>query len=323
MELHVEPRVVKKWDDFCIESPPYSIALDGYVRGMYKYDPMSKHVNFNHHEDVDRYTTRSTCSQAYIAIKQGMLEYFRSNGAVQGHIFVNDPDQDTSLAVWLLQNHERISGQRNEPLINRLVMLEDMLDTSAGAYPIDPLSNSMLTLGWIFEPYTKARTTGRVSQMDPFEMRNVIEAVCERISQYAMGCNQQIIPDVRYEQFAQGANWIMITEIGSEARSKLFSEGYPLIISLTERDTTTYTVVFAKRSPYDPLDLMTLAAYFNQVEHIDERSSEKWGGSNTIIASPRKSGTKLTPDVLRPLFIDYLKMQNDATALPHSGPEQE
>gem|GEM_PF-6274584 len=36
--LDVEPGVTKTWDAFCRESPPYSIALDGYVNGPPAYD---------------------------------------------------------------------------------------------------------------------------------------------------------------------------------------------------------------------------------------------------------------------------------------------
>jgi hypothetical protein len=118
MQLHVEPRQIVTWREFLKEAPDYSIALDGYVEGpphfmsrgdsAYKKGQMGPHANFNHHEGVDRLATRSTCEQVYVAIKQGFMDAFKPNGKVDGHIYVNDPDQDTCLAVWLLQNHERI-----------------------------------------------------------------------------------------------------------------------------------------------------------------------------------------------------------------------
>lgn len=60
-----------------------------------------------------------------MAIKSGLMEAFRDDGQVTLHIYVNDPDQDSSLAVWLLENHERLTGMHSEPLINKLVAAED------------------------------------------------------------------------------------------------------------------------------------------------------------------------------------------------------
>ena len=37
IQLIAEPRVVKTWNQFIKESPPYSIALDGYVSGAPNY----------------------------------------------------------------------------------------------------------------------------------------------------------------------------------------------------------------------------------------------------------------------------------------------
>jgi hypothetical protein len=210
MKLHVEPRIVKIWAQFKKEKPPCSIALDGYVKGEPRFDAKGSYANFNHHEDVDRLATRSTCCQVHVAIKQGLIDNYRTNGKVEGNIFVNDPDQDTSLAYWLLQNHERILGRKSEPLINRLVNLIDLLDTTAGVYPIDPLSETMRKIAWIFEPYTNARINGRLFKMDASEMENVIEAVNERISRHVMGEICEIEPDCRYERIGGGDNWAMI-----------------------------------------------------------------------------------------------------------------
>jgi hypothetical protein len=53
-------------------------------------------------------------------------------------VWVNDCDWDVCLALWFLRNSTRIVGARSEPLISRIVFNTDMMDTCAGAYPIDP-----------------------------------------------------------------------------------------------------------------------------------------------------------------------------------------
>ena len=126
--LYVAPRRIEQWDNFVGRYPEKSIALDGFVYGKPRFEPEGAYLNSNHHEEVDRLSTRSTSAQIFIAIKQGLINTYTVDGAVRMNIFVNDPDQDTCLAVWLLKNHERILGQRSEPLINRLVELEDRFD---------------------------------------------------------------------------------------------------------------------------------------------------------------------------------------------------
>ena len=80
MKLIVEPRIVKTWQSFIVEAPKYSIALDGYVKGKPMYDPSGPFANFNHHEEVDRLATRSTCGQVYVAVRQGLMDAYRING---------------------------------------------------------------------------------------------------------------------------------------------------------------------------------------------------------------------------------------------------
>ncbi len=307
MQLHIEPRKVITWDEFVKTKPAYSIALDGYVHGAPRFDQNGPYANFNHHEEVDRLATRSTCGQVYVTIKQGLLDSFRPDGRVGGHLYVNDPDQDTCLAIWLLQNHERIEGQKSEPLINRLVYMEDMLDVTAGAYPFDPSSKTMRKLGWIFEPYTNARVTGRLARMDEYEMRTVIEAVNDRISTHVLGDGGEVEPDTRYERIGGEAGWAMITEIGAHARTKLFAEGIKAFVSVRENNNGSYTYSIGKMSPFVTFPVEELYAVLNRAEGISEGNPDCWGGGNTIGGSPRNNGSRLNPRELENVINDFLK----------------
>ena len=60
MKLNIEPRVSKTWDEFQKGTPSESIALDGYVLDGPKFDMDTKHINFDHHNLVQRLSTRST-----------------------------------------------------------------------------------------------------------------------------------------------------------------------------------------------------------------------------------------------------------------------
>ncbi|HLC71450.1 MAG TPA: hypothetical protein VJI32_05560, partial [Candidatus Nanoarchaeia archaeon] len=134
IELHVEPRKVYTWSEFVGAKPPYSIALDGFVNAPTQRNPRGPYANFDHHSGVDRLATRSTSEQVHMEINMGLFDTFRMNGVPTAHVHVNDPDEDTCLAWWLLKNNEQVRGHAN-PRINRLVYCEDRLDCTAGAYP--------------------------------------------------------------------------------------------------------------------------------------------------------------------------------------------
>jgi hypothetical protein len=76
---------------------------------------------------------------------------------------------------------------KSEPLISRLVNVEDHLDCTAGAYPYNMDGATMQQLGWVFDTYTNARMTGRISHVDEHEMRTTIEAVLGRITDHTLG----------------------------------------------------------------------------------------------------------------------------------------
>ena len=68
VQLHIMPGVVWDWEKFCHETPPYSIALDGFVAEGPRFSFKGLRANFNHHEGVDRLATRATCSQILLAV---------------------------------------------------------------------------------------------------------------------------------------------------------------------------------------------------------------------------------------------------------------
>ncbi len=307
--LHVEPRKVLSWDEFIKEKPSFSIALDGYVRGKPRFDARGPYANFNHHEEVDRLGTRATCAQVSVAIKQGLFDTFQHQCEPTANMYVNDPDQDTSLAVWILQNHERIR-RNGEPLINRLVTVEDHLDVTAGAYPYDPKSTVMRELAWIFEPYTVVRVNGRLYQMNAGEMRTVIEAVGQRITKYTLGQGEKIPLDLRYEILGGGPGWKLVHEQGAHARTALFAEGTKAFVTVHDSGNETYKYSIGKMSPYIYFPLEQFYALLNKEEGLDSNGGNCWGGGDTIGGSPRMTGSKLAPGSLTKIINDELAKEH-------------
>lgn len=309
MDLYVEPRMVKSWNEFITQNPPFSIALDGYVFGKPMFDPSGPFANYNHHEEVDRLATRSTTGQVYVAIKQGLINAYAKKGKVACNIYVNDPDQDTCLAVWLLNNYERINGTKSEPLINRLVDIEDLLDTTGGSYPFDPNAKIMKQVAWVFEPYTTARQEGRLADMGRTEMELVIEAVGSRISKHVMGNGSEINPATKYIRLGGGQNWAMIKEIGAQARSALFHDGIMAYVAVREKQNGKYVYTIGKISPYINFPIESLYTIFNSEEGIGPQNPDRWNGGDIIGGSPRNSGSSLAPAELEKIINKVLQTQ--------------
>ncbi len=295
IELVVTPRRVLSWEQFVAVEPAFTIALDGAVSGPPRFDDRGPRLNLNHHEGVDRLSTRSTSGQVMICVKQGLFETFRDPAGPRARILVNDPDQDTSLAVWLLANHERISGTRSEPLLSRLCFAADVLDATAGAYPFEPESELMWQLAWIFQPYWEPRLSGELVTMSASDMEAVIKAVGERIEAYSSGKGGRLRPDTEYEVLHHGAGWVLVKELGAHARTRMFHDGIRAYVTVREGPAEHFTYSIGKMSHFVPFPLERLYDELNQAEGIPAEASDRWGGGNTIGGSPREQGSRIPP----------------------------
>ena len=129
--LHCEPDTPPRaWKEFLHHGPPRSIAIDGYVIGPPMFDAKHAIMNVNHHEGVDRFSTRCTCAQLAMLIRTGLFQAFPGSEPI--HVFFNDCDQDVCLSIWLMR-HGMFTRNIVNPILNRILFIEDMLDTTAGA----------------------------------------------------------------------------------------------------------------------------------------------------------------------------------------------
>lgn len=307
--LHVCPGKQISWEEFKQCTPPFSIALDGVVRGKPELDRAGVRANFNHHEDVVRFATRCTTSQVFMAIKDGTLDLFKdpSSGAPLMHVYVNDPDQDSSFAVWLLAHHERCKGSRSEPAMMRLIFAEDMLDTTAGLFPFDPESKLARELAWVFEPYVLARQAGRLWTMRGSEMANIIDAVGARIDRYVLGDAESVPLDTRYSVIGGGPGWSMVKTEGFYARAKLRLNGITAYVSYGGEHEGRHKYSIGKLSIADPFPIEELYAFLNELEGFDPATGPHWGGSDTIGGSPRPTGSSLSPKQLEEAINTFLE----------------
>ncbi len=305
IRVFIEPGITYKWGDFVKKKPPFSIALDGIVDGPTIRQMKGPYLNLDHHSvDVDRVATRSTSDQAHMEINLGLFKTFRKDGIPTANIFVNDIDEDVCIAVWLLQNFERVVNHA-EPMINRLVYCEDRLDATAGAYCLGD-TTIRRQMAWIFEPYQKARFEGRLRKMGAEEQMSILQTVLNRITSYTMGKGQEIGLDGQFVRIGGGNNWTFVTESGPASRMSMYASGVDAFgVHMGRRPTGTNDYVFGRRSVWIPFDILSLIKHLNKVDKGITKTN-RWGGSNTVMGSPRETGSSFGPEEIQKVINDYL-----------------
>ena len=295
------------WERFVTEAPRFSVALDGFVASAPRFDDRGPHVNFNHHEDVDRLATRSTCAQVLMAIRQGLFDVFRDDQGPRALAYVNDCDEDVCTS-WYLLSHHYLCQQSMNPRLNRLVALEDVLDATAGAYPFPVDAPALRELAWIFEPYRQFRMSGQIDRRDdqsPRRFRSVIDDVTHRIEQHVIGGGGELPIDARYERIGGGQGWALVREIGAQARTGLFADGIRAYVAARPRDDGRWSYTVGRMSPFVRFRLEAIYDTCNAAEGAGENTSmdgDTWGGSDTVGGSPRIRGSRISPDELSRLI---------------------
>lgn len=296
IHLTVEPAVSSlTWEKFCAEAPKFSVALDGYVADGPKFNQEKMVANFNHHENCDRLATRATCAQVLMAIRQGMFSSFRDKTGPAAYVFVNDCDEDVCTSWFLLNNSVMVEKAMN-PLINRLVSMEDALDSTAGAYPFPGDLAALKELAWVFEPYRLFRSSGGLEKRSSETFRSIISDVENRILRHVTGHGKTVESlDMRYDVIGGASGWSMVREIGAHARTGMFGDGIRAYVSVKERSDGKFNYVIGKLSPFIPFDLLRMTEELNKAD-LTVTETNRWGGGNNIMGSPRNTGSALTPE---------------------------
>lgn len=296
MDLHIQSGLTMSWSEFTKQAPEQSIALDGFVPEGPRFNPRGPWANFNHHEGVSRLETRATCAQVLIALRQGLMSAFDDKNT---HIYVNDCDEDVCLSVFLLKNHHRVT-ERINPLLNRLVFMEDMLDTTGGAYAFPDSLESFQQLLWIFEPYHTFRISGGVDRQNTDEFREIIERVGRRITAYLNGAAQSVVPDTCFEMLEQTPRFALVRETGRNGRLGVYQAGIQAFIAVRFISDDRYAYTLARSSQFIPFPIPKLLKALNVAEIHEWRGmigpmpGGEWSGSDIIAGSPR-AGSVLTP----------------------------
>jgi len=289
--LQMRPQdVPRTWEHF---RKPYAIALDGYLNDRPQLDVDSPCANFDHHRDVDRLATRATAGQVLLAIRIGLFHTFCDRQGPRADVYVNDCDEDVALS-WFLLKYGTLTEQVFNPVLNRLVFMVDVLDTTAGAYPFPADLTGLQELAWIYEPYRHFRLSGELDNRDPAAYTAVLAATEERLIRYLTGHGQRQALDTQYRVIASAARWVMVEETGAQARIGMFADGIRAYVSVRRRPAGGYTYTIVRISSFVPFDVPRILDALNDVEGTT--GDDCWGGSQFVGGSPRLAGSNLTPE---------------------------
>lgn len=301
-QIHILPRQVMTREEFEATAPYCSLGLDGMVSGGPYYNEATKHANFDHHDSVVREATMSTAMQVFVAIKSGLMDAMRINGRPYAHIYINDIDQDTSFAVWLLLRYKQFEKTQSIPHVNRLLALSDRWDITGGAFPINLSDQLVRQHTWVFNPYATIRKSGELATATAEVMRSCMEAIFLRLDRYLMGNAGEAELDTRHEILFDSPEFKIVDEIGgNDARYYLFSIGMNAFISIVARRPDGRMVCsVGRRSQYIPFPVPLLYDAYNDAEGVTREKG--WNGSD-IVGGCRNNGTGLSWEQLRDITL--------------------
>lgn len=293
IELKIVPGRTVTRQEFLASHPPYSIALDGYVKGkpFFVTTPQGPYRNFNHHESVDRSCTCATCEQVRRAVLLGLYELYTGRDGYRATLWVNDCDQDVCLATWILLNPDRAS----EPLLRTLTHVEDLLDMSAGGFPLPHERELLAEVRWVFEPYTGMRR--KLASLGADGMWDILHRVHARIERF-LDHQAGTLPLLgQYRVLGGGHGWVLTEVDHQHARQKMVEAGINAAVELFARNGDRYVYAIWRRSEYIvEFPVPEILRQLNIAEGRQPSDVAGWGGSQNVGGSPRGEGSTLTPE---------------------------
>ena len=275
-----------------------TIFLDGAAQGDPFIDVQKELYNLDHHEGCIR--SLATCEQAMVLIRKG-LDLSKRDWVV----LANDADLDTVLALWVLLNHNRLSDRSKiRAKIMPLLRLAGVVDAHGrdaqdlAALPPDLLHSTNAMLKQLQQQESVLKDYGRWSETDLAEyIADRLHAVDELIYVPEDFDGFHEVEELARAQIANGSIAVACrsnADIEQVQRQLQRIYGQRLGILIFQDGSSAYSVRQVDRNlpatlerAYERLNLLDPA--------VTGGSENRWSGSTDIGASPRKTGTSLTP----------------------------
>jgi membrane protease YdiL (CAAX protease family) len=278
-----------------------SIFLDGVAQGAPFIDAERRVFNLDHHADCVRQFTLSSCEQALVLVRRGLDLRERS-----WTLYANEPDLDTVLALWVLLNAMHVTDNAQvRDAITPLVRVEGTLDVHGrdridlAALPPPALEAALSHLDELHRSEQAARRGGSWEHADPLaftaeQLRAIDGAVFP--AEYFEGFRhvealaRAELSDHRIAVVCSSDRGIYEAE---EDLKRLY--GKRLGIVALQKEPHVYTL--RQVDAFLPGNLEAAYARLNILDPAVRSGSgrNRWGGSAEIGGSPRRTGTRLSP----------------------------
>ncbi len=279
---------------------PGTIFVDGAAQGEPFVDPQRAVYNLDHHEGCVRAFTLAACEQAMVLIRKG-LDLRRRDFT----IVANDVDLDALLAVWVLLNHLRLTGE--DPRARAAVMPLLRLEGAIDAHGLDLVDLAALPADLLHETRRRMdRLLGREQALKSSGLWPRIDALEYAADRLAM-LDALVYPPDHFEDVAEIEELarfdLCAGSVGVACRAKVGIYEVEQQLRRFHGDRLGLIVLQKGESEYslrqvDPTLPVGLPELYQQLNLVDPRSGgslapNRWGGSNEIGGSPRATGTGL------------------------------
>jgi hypothetical protein len=278
--------------------PPGTIFLDGVVQSDPFIDVQKEIYNLDHPEGCVR--SLATCEQTMVLLRKG-LDLRKRDWAV----LANDGDLDTILALWVIFNHLTLSEDDSlRAEIIPLLRLAGILDSHGPEFrelaglPPDLLQESSAKLKALQQQEVVLKNYGRWSETDLLEyIADRLRALDKMIYTPENFSGFQEIEELGRAQIVNGSVAVVCqskADIDKAQRELQRIYGQRLAILIFQEGTSAYSV-----RRVDQTLAGTLERAYERLNLLDRSATggaeNRWGGSADMGASPRKTGTSLTP----------------------------
>ncbi|HSR53382.1 MAG TPA: CPBP family intramembrane glutamic endopeptidase [Acidobacteriota bacterium] len=284
------------------KSPSGTIYLDGAAKDVPFLDTERHVYNLDHHEGVVRSFTLSTCEQAYILLRKGLSLRDRD-----WHIYANEPDLDTILAIWVLLNHRRLMDEEAQELRGKilpLLRLEGVIDVHGlemqelACFSDERYEEISAWLGELIKEEMEIKRADRWKEISfpeyTAEMLSRIDALVYDPWHFD---GFEVIDEIARVEITESQIAVICrSDAGIYDVEKQLSAVHEKRLGLIVLQKSDDTYTLRQVDLFLPVNLRRVYAQLNLIDPAAGHGEEnRWGGSADIGGSPRATGTHLTP----------------------------
>jgi hypothetical protein len=280
-----------------------TILLDGAGTFGPLLDNKMRLYNLDHHEGCERAFTLATCEQALLLVHSG-LELADGDWT----IYANEPDLDTTLAIWCLFNHQRLAELRPDArdVLLPLIRLEGAIDSNGSdlaqicGLPERVMADAQQRLNALIKPELDLKKENQWTNTDlnqfTLEQLNAIDVMIFQASDFHQYTSIEEVyghTEITPRRVAVACrDHAGIYEVEQSLKTQW---GDQLLLIALEKEPGQYTL--RRTTALSDLDLGQAYEWLNRLDPLVDGCppSKRWGGSANIGGSPRPSGTGLSP----------------------------